>query len=108
MIYFLGVLRDTTVPLTPLSYLLSSSQNRPFHYVTNILSNMEPVSAEYLDEEQDHYEQYYVNQFVSCKFHFLHHIIHNENIFCLPYDTFSFEFFFLRTKTLPTNKIEFF
>ena len=68
MIYFLGVLRDTTVPLTPLSYLLSSSQNIPFHYVTNILSNMEPVSTEYLDEEQDDYEQYYVNQFVSVKF----------------------------------------
>ena len=89
MNYFLGVLRDTTVPITPLSYALSSSQTRPFQYVRRILCNMEPVSTEYLDEEQDDYEQYYVNQFVSSKCHFLHPLIHNENIFCLLYDIFS-------------------
>ena len=83
MIYFLGVLRDTTVPPTPLPYVLSSSQRRPFHYVMNIISNMEPVLTEFLDEEQNDYEQYYVNKFVSCKSHFLHHIIYNEKILAI-------------------------
>ena len=46
----------------------------------NIISNMEPVSTEFLDEEQNDYEQDYVNQFVSCKSHFLHHIIYNEKV----------------------------
>ena len=75
MIYCLGFLGDTTVTLAPLPYVLSSSQSRPFHYVMSILSNMDSLSNEFLDEEQDDYEQYYVNQFVSCKCHFLHHII---------------------------------
>ena len=56
MIYCLGFLGDTTVPLAPLPYVLSSSQSRPFHYVMSILSNMDSLSNEFLDEEQDDYE----------------------------------------------------
>ena len=63
------------MPLTPVEYVLSSSQNIPFHYVMTILSNMEPVLTESLEEERDDYEQYYLNGFVFFKMSFL--TLHN-------------------------------
>ena len=49
------------MPMAPLTYVLSSSQSIAFHYVKDILSNMEPMSHEFLDKEQDDIEQYNVN-----------------------------------------------
>ena len=46
--------------MTPSVFVLSASQTRPFHYVMNILSTMEPVSDEYLDKEQDNTDLYKV------------------------------------------------
>ena len=47
--------------MTPSAFVLSASQTRPFHYVMNILSTMQPVSDEYLDEEQDDSDLYNVS-----------------------------------------------
>lgn len=58
---FVGVLRDTTIPMTPSAFALSASQSTPFHYVMNILSTMEPVSDEYLHEHQDDNDLYNVS-----------------------------------------------
>ena len=40
-----------------------------------ILANMEPVPTEFLEEERDDYEQYYVNEFIFFKMSFL--TLHN-------------------------------
>ena len=63
------------MPLTPVEHVLSLSQNIPFHYVMTILANMEPVPTEFLEEERDDYEQYYVNEFIFFKMSFL--TLHN-------------------------------
>ena len=43
--------------------------------VCNLLSNMELLSTEFLEEERDDFEQYYVNEFVFFKMSFL--TLHN-------------------------------
>ena len=83
------------MPLTPVEYVLSLPQHIPFHYVMTILANMEPVPTEFLEEERDDYEQYYVNEFIFFKMHFLHYIIYNEKLFCLFYVFFHLQFSFI-------------
>lgn len=56
--FFVGVLGDTSTPMALSAYVLWSSQSWPFHYVMDLLSSIEPVSDEFLDEEQDDSEQY--------------------------------------------------
>ena len=51
--------------MTPSTFALSASQTRPFHYVMNILSTMEPVSDDYLDEEEDDNDLYNVSSLQS-------------------------------------------
>ena len=48
---FVGVLHDTSMPMAPIVYPLSASQNRPFQYIMDLLSTMEPVSNEYLEQK---------------------------------------------------------
>ena len=48
---FVGVLRDTSMPMAPIVYPSSASQNRPFQYIMDLLSTMEPVSDEYLEQK---------------------------------------------------------
>ena len=62
---FVGVLRDSSIPMTPPALVLSPSQTRPFHYLMNILSTMEPLSDEYLDEDQDVNDLYNVSSLQS-------------------------------------------
>ena len=53
----------------PATYKLSLSQNQPYQHVLKILTTMQPVSDEYLEEEVDDYEQTNVSQFachISC------------------------------------------
>ena len=52
---------DTSMPMAPSANVLSASQNRPLQYVMDILSTMEPLCDEYLDEEQDDIEWYNVS-----------------------------------------------
>ena len=73
--------------MTPSAFVLSASQTRPFHYVMNILSTMEPVSDEYLDEEQDDNDQYNVSSLQSlidiyCKIH----KINDDIMFSISWD----------------------
>ena len=49
------------MPMAPSAYVLSASQGRPLQYVMDILSTMEPLYDEYLDEEQDDIERYNVS-----------------------------------------------
>ena len=42
------------MPMAPSAYVLSPSQSRPFHYVMDVLSNMEPVSHEFIDEDEQY------------------------------------------------------
>ena len=49
------------MPMAPSANVLSASQNRPLQYVMDILSTMEPLCDEYLDEEQDDIERYNVS-----------------------------------------------
>ena len=60
--------------MTPSAFVFLASQTRQFHYVMNILSTMEPVSDEYLDEEQDDNDLFNVSSLQSligiyCKIH---------------------------------------
>ena len=49
------------MPMAPSAYVLSPSQSSPFQYVMDVLSNMEPVSHEFLDKEQRGNEQYNIS-----------------------------------------------
>lgn len=51
---YIGVLRDTNdETLLPLTYNLSASQNAAYQHVCHLLSTMEPLSNEYMEEEQE-------------------------------------------------------
>ena len=67
---FTGVLRDINdeTPL-PGTFNLSASQYRAYHHVLQILSTMEPVPNDFLEEEVDDFEPNYVSQFAcqSCR-----------------------------------------
>ena len=69
---FVGVLRDTSIPMAPIAYPLSASQNRLFQYIMDLLSTMEPVSDEYLEQEQDDIERSNVSK------NFAHHAIYHN------------------------------
>ena len=91
---FVGVLRDTSIPMTPSAFVLSPSETRPFHYVMNILSTMEPLSDEYLDEDQDVNDLYNVSSLQSlidiyCKIHKI-----NYNMFSISWDLSLHQFFY--------------
>ena len=81
--------------MTPSAFVLSASQTRPFHYVMNILSTMEPVSDEYLDEEQDDNDLYNVSSLQSlidiyCKIHKINYNI----MLSVSYDLSLHHFFY--------------
>ena len=59
---FVGVLRDTSMPMAPTAYVLSASQSRPFQYIMDALSAIEPVYDEYLEEKQGNIERYNVSK----------------------------------------------
>ena len=59
---FVGVLRDMTMPAPSSVCTLSSSQNRVFQYISNIVSTMEPISNDYVDQQLDETEQYTVSE----------------------------------------------
>ena len=59
---FVGVLPDMTMPAPSSGFTLSSSQNRVFQYICNILSTVEPISSDYVDQELDENEQYTVSE----------------------------------------------
>ena len=61
---FVGVLRDTIVDATSLGSTLSASQNIVFQYIRNIMSTMEPISNDYIEQELDENEQYAVSETV--------------------------------------------
>ena len=62
---FVGVLRDMTVGATSLGSTLSPSQNRVFQYIRKIMSRMEPISNDYVEQELDENEQYTVSETVA-------------------------------------------
>ena len=93
--------------MTPSAFVLLASQTRPFHYVMNILSTMEPVSDEYLDEEQDDNDLYNVRSLQSlidiyCKIHKINYNI----MFSISWDLILHHFF-LQTPDMDeqTNRI---
>ena len=54
-----------TVGATSLGSTLSPSQNRVFQYIRNIMSRMEPISNDYVEQELDENEQYTVSETVA-------------------------------------------
>ena len=62
-IIFLGILRDMSMPTTSPSFsTLSSSQNRAFQYICQIMSKMDSIPNDYVDQEIGDIEQYSVSQ----------------------------------------------
>ena len=59
---FVGVLRDMTMPDPSSDCTLSLSQNKVFQYIRNIMSTMEHISNQYIEQELDEYEQYTVSE----------------------------------------------
>ena len=59
---FIGALREMSMPLTSPSCTLSSSQNRAFQYICQIMSTMEPIPTDYVEQELDDNEQCSVSQ----------------------------------------------
>ena len=51
-----------TMPAPSSVCMLSSSQNRVFQYISNIVSTMEPISNDYVDQELDETEQHTVSE----------------------------------------------
>ena len=51
------------MPPVPSSYTLSSSQNIPYNYGLDILSMIEPLLNEFLEEEVDNCKKSYVSEF---------------------------------------------
>ena len=81
--------------MTPSAFVLSASQTRPFRYVMNILSTMEPVSDKYLDKEQDDNDLYNVSSLQSligiyCKIHKINYNI----MFTISWDLSLHHFFY--------------
>lgn len=69
---YIGVLRDTSseTPLSP-TYNLSASQHAAYQHVSLLLSTMEPISNEFLEEEQEiDFEHTIVSKFAcqSCPY----------------------------------------
>ena len=50
------------MPAPSSGFTLSSSQNRVFQYICNIVSTMVPISNDYVDQELDENEQYTVSE----------------------------------------------
>ena len=81
--------------MTPSAFVLSASQTRPFHYVMNILSTMEALSDEYLDEDQDVNDLYNVSSLqplidIYCKIHKINYNI----MFSISWDLSLHQFFY--------------
>ena len=53
-----------TMGATSLGSTLSASQNMVFQYIRNIMSTMEPISNDYIEQELDENEQYTVSETV--------------------------------------------
>ena len=51
-----------SIPTSPSFSTFSSSQNRAFQYIAQIMSTMEPNSNDYVDQEIGDNEQYSVSQ----------------------------------------------
>ena len=53
-----------TMGATSLGSTLPASQNMAFQYIRNIMSTMEPISNDYIEQELDENEQYTVSETV--------------------------------------------
>ena len=50
------------MPLAPPSSTLSSSQNRAFQYICQIMSTIDPISSDYVEQGLSDNQQYSVGQ----------------------------------------------